>query len=521
MKNVAKIIYGLLLAVVSQQLFAQQSVTQQWSVPFNINGSAQSTNDMAIDDSGYVYIAGMTSDTNYYNYGDGFVLKISPAGSVMWSQTYGNLYWQDWFNTVSVDDSGNVYAAGVQNYQAVNIQSAICVKYNRLGQLQWVDTLPALWGIDNVCPANGTVLTLINNKNITLQKHTGSQLAWRVVNDTSMGGSYMTPKFLKIDGAGNMFVGGDRGTSGESRYFVKKFDINGAFIWNAEFNPGIIQYDVAEDMELDNIGNVYIAGRINSASGGLGVAKFRPSGDTAWMKTYTTSIVTALYPSIAVDGDGNVYLSGQIANSSGGGNKCHVIKYDSTGTLKWDIALDSAYNHPTDVTVDVNGRIYVSYCKLIPGTKKYFMVALSPVNGGVLWQASYGTSSIDNYPVKLLANNGSTNPDIYVTGIESFSGWNYATTVKYGQTVGLTEFALSNEMRLFPNPFSYRLTIQPLAPFRSATICIYNCLGEKAQEYKNISGEKADVSRENLPSGIYFLIISDDANTYSGKVIIE
>jgi hypothetical protein len=91
---------------------------------------------------------------------------------------------------------------------------------------------------------------------------------------------------------GNIYVAGNKSTS-DFKYFVKKFDSNGGFLWHSEINPST-QNDFLEDLHIDKFGNAYLVGTINEPNGGFEIAKFNTSGVLVWDIQYDTNVSNAL-----------------------------------------------------------------------------------------------------------------------------------------------------------------------------------------------------------------------------------
>ncbi len=89
-------------------------------------------------------------------------------------------------------------------------------------------------------------------------------------------------------------------------------------------------------------------------------------------------------------------------------------------------------------------------------------------------------------------------------------------------TTGFNEFStLQNDFTLFPNPFSAQTILQTDVLLNNATITIYNCFGQTVKEIKNIYGQTVVLSRDNLPSGLYFIrLTEDDKIIASDKLVI-
>ena len=68
----------------------------------------------------------------------------------------------------------------------------------------------------------------------------------------------------------------------------------------------------------------------------------------------------------------------------------------------------------------------------------------------------------------------------------------------------------SNQIRIFPNPFRTETTLQTDKNFKNATLTVYNLYGQEVKQIKNISGQTVTLTRDNLPSGLYFIRLTQD-----------
>lgn len=115
---------------------------QQWQVLYNGPGNGNDElNALAIDGFGNVYVTGKSTVSGIYH--DMLTIKYNNGGMQQWLQTYnGSGNADDAANTIAVDSSGNIYAAGFSNESG--IYNATIIKYNTAGVQQWIlkyDTL--------------------------------------------------------------------------------------------------------------------------------------------------------------------------------------------------------------------------------------------------------------------------------------------------------------------------------------------------------------------------------------------
>lgn len=66
------------------------------------------------------------------------------------------------------------------------------------------------------------------------------------------------------------------------------------------------------------------------------------------------------------------------------------------------------------------------------------------------------------------------------------------------------------QITIYPNPFISSTTIKTIDNLKNATLTIYNSYGKALKQMKNISGQTNSLSRDNLPSGIYFIKLTDE-----------
>ncbi len=83
--------------------------------------------------------------------------------------------------------------------------------------------------------------------------------------------------------------------------------------------------------------------------------------------------------------------------------------------------------------------------------------------------------------------------------------------IQSGQTIlGIIENSSKNIFSIFPNPFISSTTIHTIGNHKNATLTIYNSYGQTLKQVKNISGQTISLSRDNLPSGLYFIRLTEE-----------
>ena len=83
--------------------------------------------------------------------------------------------------------------------------------------------------------------------------------------------------------------------------------------------------------------------------------------------------------------------------------------------------------------------------------------------------------------------------------------------IQSGQSsAGINENADEKFLSIFPNPFISSSTIQTKGNLKNASLTIYNSNGQTLKQIKNISGQTVSLTRDNLPSGLYFMKLTEE-----------
>ena len=212
--------------------------------------------------------------------------------------------------------------------------------------------------------------------------------------------------------------------------------------WVSHYALGLaLAYDVATDMAVDNIGNVYVTGYSPELPFGVDyfTAKYDASGNPIWSVRYDYN-GDDFANAIAVDGSGNIYVTGSSYNLDldiKDDWDYATVKYNSEGQEQWVARYDgpeNSYDKATAIAVDGSGNVYVTgYSK---GSDTYYDYATVKYNseGQEQWVARYNGPGNGNDYANAIAVDGSGN--IYVTGssynldLDIKDDWDYAT-VKY------------------------------------------------------------------------------------------
>lgn len=532
----------LLFVLVQCSLSAQ--VPPEWVRFFN---GTDDWHDMgtsvATDDEGNVYVGGVTVKYST-NTSDYLIIKYNPAGEQLWYQTYngaGNN--EDMVTAIAVDDVGDVYLTGASDQGATD-KDFVTQKYTSGGSLVWTGIYSGLgqddtdWARDIEVGDDGYVYV------------TGSSAGYS---------SSMWTDFATI-----------------------KYSASGDTIWTRRLGGSGMPNDVATELAVDLYGNVYVTGYVEADVDqryNYATVKYRPNGDTAWVRTYngTGSDEDRAY-AIAVDDDGNVFITG--ASWGIYYDDYATVKYDSNGVEQWVARYNgpsNSYDKAFDLALDYGGNVYVTgYSGGTDGNNDFCTIKYNS-EGGEVWVARYNgpgnlvdialgltrdiagniyvtgysvnppspyISTTDLVTVKYTAggmeqwvsryDGPGTNDDqgtaitadpdgnVFVVGQTEYYGQQNESdvlTLKYATSIGLEEDLAIRGMSVFPNPSDEIIFIS--SKEKIECIDIYNMLGEKVcSRTTQYTLNNYPIDLSDLKSGIYFLRINDGIKPYQQKIIV-
>ncbi|MBI4930673.1 MAG: T9SS type A sorting domain-containing protein [Bacteroidetes bacterium] len=85
---------------------------------------------------------------------------------------------------------------------------------------------------------------------------------------------------------------------------------------------------------------------------------------------------------------------------------------------------------------------------------------------------------------------------------------------------GINEYKNPISISIFPNPFYAQTTMQTNNLLLNATLTVYNLYGQAVKEIKNISGHTVTLFRDNLPSGLYFVRLTEEGKTLATDKLV-
>jgi Ca2+-binding RTX toxin-like protein len=373
------------------------------------------TDAMTVDSYGNIFIAGSTTgylgpDPFGFNRGlqDGWIRKYAPDGTLLASIQLGSEGSDNIFDIVT-DEEGNVYAvgnssgslAGAQPETFVGVDAWIARIDKDLSQVEWIQRV----------------------ENDTFQDEDGE-----------VAGSYS----IELGGNGNLYISGvveiptppGSAFPVETGNAIASYTKSGDLLWYRQYSwNGQTDYEETYSGALDADGNFYRAGFTTSrwpedpdwfqSDVSLGqqaqlydvwLTKHGPDGTPDWIRSFGTGDFDWIW-GVDTDSTGNIYVGGITlgtlddtvdSTTAQGGYDTFIAKFDALGNSVWlnqvgsngDDQLFTLQVSPRDDLI-VGGWTNGSFGSRNQGSYDAFLMSLSPKDGGVIWENTFGTARWD------------------------------------------------------------------------------------------------------------------------------
>lgn len=331
---------------------------------------------------------------------------------------------------------------------------------------------------------------------------------------------------IAIDAAGNVYVTGEsRGNGTNTDYATIKYNSSGAVEWIARYNFSN-RIDIAYSIAIDASGNVYVTGYSYSdaINADFATVKYNASGVQQWAARYNGPFnSTDIANAVDVDASGNVFVTGY-STGSNGSQDYFTIKYNSSGTELWSARYDAGAwtDQALSLVIDGSGNAYVTgFSHLLPTTQADYATIKYNSSGIQQWVARYnGPANLYDQAKQLVLDDIG---NVYVTGYSADIDtlYDYAT-IKYN-SAGVqqwvsryngpdnkvdmaTSIAVSNTGNVYVSGGSATVN-NPIYNFDYATV-----------KY-NSAGAEQWVSRYNGPASGNDLVLSMKIDSYENVFV--
>ncbi|MCK4588824.1 MAG: SBBP repeat-containing protein [Nanoarchaeota archaeon] len=303
------------LVLIKYDSNGNQVWAETYSHPVNSDDMGR---DIAIDSLGNIYVTGTSFGSGTRR--DIVTLKYDSNGNQIWVARYGGEF-DDNGVDVEVDKDGNVYVFGQGRNPETNNDDYIIIKYDSSGNQQWLARYDN-GGYDGLVggevDSNGNVYaggrsyaagTGYDFATVKFDSNGNQQWVARYDGPfVGAGGEELND--IKLDSSGNIYVVGQ--SLGDLWDIATvKYDSDGNQLWVERYHG--VSHDYGTALDIDSKGKVYITGYtyVQEGSYDFVTIKYDSNGNQEWLITYdgpANYIDFGRY--IEVDDKGNVYVAG-------------------------------------------------------------------------------------------------------------------------------------------------------------------------------------------------------------------
>jgi uncharacterized delta-60 repeat protein len=450
MKNILHFGKTLLLTcILFSSDFCMAQVTQKWVQ--RQTGDANSpdvANGLAIDHNNNVLVTGWSTGNGTGN--DFTTIRYDNNSNTKWVKRYnGPGNGDDQASAIAIDHKGNVYVTGWSTGSGTGFDFTT-IKYDDDGDTKWVKRYNG--------PGNGNdqamAIAVDDDGNVYITgQSTGSgssfdyttikydddgDVEW-VKRYNGPGNASDQPTAIAVDDNGNVYVTGSSTGSGTGfDYATIKYDDDGNQEWVQRYNGPINAVDRANDLAIDDNGNVYVSGRISTILDSdanlsdIATIKYNSTGIQQWVAIYNRKDRDEAN-AIAIDASGNVYITGVTGFADEGSDNEYVtVKYNAAGVQQWDEVFTGDQRlgeggEANDLVLDAAGNVYITGALSIREVIDYVTVKYN-TNGVQQWVAIYDGPGNNADEANAIGLDG--NGNVFITGGSMISENDYAT-IKY------------------------------------------------------------------------------------------
>jgi hypothetical protein len=382
----------------------------------------------AADAAGNVYTVGSFSQSggaltlggytlNAIGANDAFIAKVGPTGTVLWARSFGGAAASTFLNSVALDASGNIFAAG--DFFGGNLSTPFTT---RIGN------------------QDGLLVKLDTNGNLLWSRNYGGS------------GAQVDLAGVATDSSGNAVISGDFSahnlsspslvkistTSANYDALAIKVSASGGTVWAQNFG-GPSANTNAYGVAIDSLQNVVLVGSFVGANMTMPaqtiygyedgfIMQLNSAGGLNWVRQIGNSPANTVAARVAVDGANNIGVVGTFTYGSitapaltqiGTGSDLFAVKYSSSGSVLFGNAFGSAsFCGASGASFDPYGNMVASgWCNggnmLSPAITvttlgMYAFVAEMNTTGGLAWATALteGDYNVSASPAAIYANDG-------------------------------------------------------------------------------------------------------------------
>ena len=363
------------------------------------------------------------------------VLPLAKSFETMFMGSAGSgEYWISLFDSggfldqgfsVTIDSSDNIITVGRIINVANSKTDILIAKQNSLGTLLWEKTLGSAVNYEfgagvEIDSSDNIIVTGGDGFNGILAKYNSSgTLQWQKSLDFGISGTTTSNgRSVAVDSNDNIIICGTSYRSSLLKYdiVIAKFNSSGATVWSRYLTKG--DYDSGTGVAIDSSDNVIITGTRQTLSPnqdhGSIVAKYNSSGTLQWQIIWE-NYYTVRSRSVAIDSSDNIIVTGRDS-----ANRTYAMKLNSSGTLQWQTAfsnnLGNNQGEGYGVAIDSSDNVIITG-RVYEVTKNYVSILVAKFNssGTLQWDKTLGRNSLSGDEGYGIAIDSSDN--VIVTGL--------------------------------------------------------------------------------------------------------
>jgi len=451
------------------------------------------------------------------------LIKTDSLGVWQWSAFYTSGSDALYAYSVQQTNDGGYIITGNIIYSSISNEDIILLKTSSNGTLQWKKYF-SLTGTEYGFSAQqtndgGFILTGYAYSDVVLIK-TASDGSSQWTRTFGLTNSQQGKCVKQTTDNGFIITGFTGFGAGSFDVYLVKTDSSGTLQWTKTF--GGTNNDFGNSLQQTTDGGYIIAGTtLSYGAGGEDVylIKTASDGTLQWTKTFGGTL-NEEGNSVKQTNDGGFIITGSTRSYGTGSDDVYLIKTDSNGSVQWTKTFGGANDEAGNSVIQTNDGGFL-------------------VNGYTT--SSFATYSTDIYLIKTDSNGNSGCYETSPISIEGSGGMqgtggaqgtggttgNQFVQTNFGSiantictTVGINEIAEGNQIFISPNPFPTQTTLQTDNYFKNVSLTVYNLFGQTVKQMNNLTGQTIIFHRDNLPSGLYFIRITQDNKIISADKLV-
>jgi hypothetical protein len=459
MENKRSLLLSLFTLIFCSFSFSQAS--EEWDASHSNKSTTVNDAVIAVDASGYIYVAGTKSGTNT----DWFVIKYLPDSTESWTYTYnGTGSGNDYVTAITVSDSGFIFVTG-SGASSSNGNDMVTIKLDNSGNMKWTKIYDGSAHLNDVgraliTDASGNIYVTGDTEDshslkdvVTIKYTPAGAVSWTNVYANS-GTKNDAPAAITLDASGNVIVAGYKQNSSSVKdALVIKYTSGGTQSWVFTLDGGGSADDNAADVVTDASSNIYFTGATYKSSklDDYFTVKLNSSGAKQWSATYNGAINGYDVATDIVYSNSNIYVTGrsQGTTSSVTTYDYATLKYNTSGTVQWTVRYNGSANgadEASHIVADYNGDLIITGSSDGGTSARDYFTMCMDASGAELWSVRNALNYNGNdYATGLVAD---AYGNAYVTGTGQSGSSTYDfMTVKYADKVknaGIIQIKLQN-----------------------------------------------------------------------------